>query len=186
MITPSIKGVLNIESRNSVPEEKIHQVKNLEVLLFTRLKNHICNRIGNKKHDHWCLAFTKDNIPRVAAALVYFDHVKKDLYSANENTTLLVHPDDVFLLVTSSLEALEGSYLHYHHEEQVWVRAGKTVSSDMFDPICSLFNRNKTHLASAKSINLNNEVASYLYIKLSSRDNSNGSNILRSGYFEDL
>ena len=56
-----------------------------------------------KRHDHWCLVFTKDNIPRVAAALVYFDHVKKDLYRANENKTLLAHPDNVFLLVTSSL-----------------------------------------------------------------------------------
>mmetsp|Transcript_50639 Transcript_50639/g.99030 ORF Transcript_50639/g.99030 Transcript_50639/m.99030 type:complete len:187 (-) Transcript_50639:342-902(-) len=144
MLVRSICGVFNIERNEEIVRGKLHQVTKLEMLLCSRIEKHIRIRIKDiKKHNHWCLNFSRENIPRVAVAMVYFNHVKEDLDRANENTTLLSHPEENYIRVSDAQESLEECYTYYNKVEKTWIRAGKVAGSDRSDLPCNLKRRNE-------------------------------------------
>ena len=71
------------ESLNKLAEELIK-------ILQTRFERHVRLRISNQsKHNHWSSLWSRKNITIIAAIMVLFDHVKRDLNCLDEATTLL-------------------------------------------------------------------------------------------------
>ena len=66
------------------------------------------------------------------------------------------------------------------------MRAGKVAGSDLSDPRCDFKRRNATHFHAAKTTHLDSETSSEFYTCYPSITNPNHSNVLRSGFFEDL
>ena len=107
----------------------------LHDILQQRLTRHIQERVKDKsKHDHWVWTFARRNIGRVAAAMVAFGHVRKDLTTAKRDfeECLLagVSKGSFISIETIEVRNMEGCYLWYDTERECWVRSGKAVGAD--------------------------------------------------------
>ena len=119
----------------------------LEYLLKTRFERHIKTRVIDvTKHNHWCLNFTYENIPRLAAMMVFYNHTKTDLNRVDDRTTLLAHPEKYFIAVGDLCDQLDENYLHYDTIKHVCICSGKAAGSNISDPQASLQNREVKHV----------------------------------------
>ena len=92
-----------------------------------RLEEHIVRRIRDKsKHDHWCIHWIKKNLPVSIVIMMLYDHVKHDLQCLDEDATILCQPKN-FLMVSNVEANLQGAYLYYDHNNEVWIRSGKVT-----------------------------------------------------------
>ena len=158
----------------------------LALLLKARLEKHIKEKISNvSKHDHWCLEFTRCNLPRFAAMLVFFGHAMSDPSRATENTCLLRPPTGYFLVMDDA--ALEGCYVVHDSVEFNWIRSGKACGSNMSTPRAGLLNRwtgDRGHSMKAKTVTAND--TNLFAFSYPSWSNPKILKSTRRGYFEDL
>ena len=99
-------------------------------VLIQRLDSHISSRIIDKsKHSHWCLEWARKNIPQMSAIMTLFNHTKKDIECLDSCNTLLSQSSN-FLLATNSEAKLQGAYLYYDTNDEIWVRSGKVSHRD--------------------------------------------------------
>ena len=76
-----------------VNESLNKQAEELIKILQTRFERHVRLRISNQsKHNHWSSLWSIKNITIIAAIMVLFDHVKRDLSCLDESTILLSTP----------------------------------------------------------------------------------------------
>ena len=132
------------------------------------------------------MEFTRRNLSTLAAVMVLFGHVKRDVTSVGPLDSLLARTPAHFVPVQGEMEQLGGSYVWYDRENARWVRSGKAgpgVSA-------SLGNRGKDHRSGAM-LNTLESVDSLFYTSYPSRNATIGADdkersALRRGYFEDL
>jgi len=83
----------------------------------TRLQRHMAQRI----HDsHWSLTWFKVNMPRMAAPVTAFGHLKRSIQGIPSEC--LLAPQSRFLAVGGGTAKLEGCYLA--NDEEDWIRSG--------------------------------------------------------------
>ena len=117
-------------SRREINNECKRQADILKKVLIQRLDSHISSRIIDKsKHSHWCLEWARKNIPQMSAIMTLFNHTKKDIECLDSCNTLLSQSSN-FLLATNSEAKLQGAYLYYDTNDEIWVRSGKVSHRD--------------------------------------------------------
>lgn len=103
------------------------QADELIKILHIRFGRHLRLRITNRsKHNHWSLLWSRKNITVIAAIMVLFDHVKRDLSCLDEATTLLSIPGN-YLMIANVETNLQGAYLYYDMNDNKLIRSGKVT-----------------------------------------------------------
>jgi hypothetical protein len=154
-------------------------------VLWTRLDQHIQDRVPELKHAHWVFTeFVRMNLSRMAAIMVHFDHIQDDLEClvTRSNKCLLRNASssaNKFIPVedgTTAAKELEGSYLYYDTAGGDWIRSGKVVGR-AFDV------RHKEHRQCSL---LKESTSSKFYTTFPSRDATLDTQQTRQGHFENL
>ena len=87
--------------------------------------------------------FTKDNLTRFSAMVVYFGHAICSITTVTEDQCTLRNPSKSWILVDDA--AFEGSYLFFDTDSGNWIRSSKAVGSEKLSPRAGLLNREKGH-----------------------------------------
>ena len=70
--------------------ESLKKIDDLIKIIYTRFERHVRLRISNQSnHNYWSLLWLRKTITIIAAIMVLFDHVKRDLNCLDEATALL-------------------------------------------------------------------------------------------------
>ena len=156
-----------------VNESLTKQADELIKILHIRFERHLRLRITNRsKHNHWSLLWSRKNITVIAAIMVLFDHVKRDLSCLDESTTLLSTHGN-YLMIANVESNLQGAYLYYDMNDNKWIRSGK-VTGRGFDV------RHKEHQKKAKCHNHQSK----FYSRYPSLESKLSKSCSRKGAFE--
>ncbi len=150
-------------------------------ILWTRLDQHVKDRVPPTKHEHWVFDFVRMNLSRMAAVMVYFDHIQDDLEClvGRSNKCLLRNASNNFIPLkngTPAAKELEGCYLYYDTTGGDWIRSGKVIGRPFQV-------RHKEH---QKHSLLKESTSSRFYTTFPSRDATLDTQHTRQGYFENL
>ena len=90
----------------------------------------------------------------MAAVLVHNEHTKEELNNAYENTSLLSHPNKLFIAIRDIQKTLEGCYLHFDTVDHVFARSERAAGLDQSDPRCEFQNQDASHYCKAPETNI--------------------------------
>ena len=144
------KGVTFI----NVEERHLRESDVLVRAMEQRLDMHLAARVHKSKRRHWTVHFVRDNLARMAAAMMLTGHMCPHLASHDirERMLNLSSNDEMgaFSRIESSeLLDLEGSYLYFDTRKKKWVRSGKTSG---LGKNATFRGRGQQHIKNSRSI----------------------------------
>jgi hypothetical protein len=151
--------------------------------LNRHLEKHLHDRLDrqNTKSDHWVWKWVSQNLPRLAAFMVF-----AGLLCSSANDCLLQHAtnNEQSMFWKVNLENQDsckeaGSYLYYNRIRDMWVRSGKTTGKDRQIIVRHLEHSDKAKLKDLK------DVSSKFYHSYPSHC-ATYSNSTRRGFFDQL
>ena len=93
----------------------------LQVVLLTRLRDHIKQRIKDEKvRDHWCLGWAAKNMAHMADVMILFNPVKDEYKCLDSNIALLKSNND-FVSAEGDESDKQGAYMYFDQNNYNWI-----------------------------------------------------------------
>ena len=183
------QGKLIVEEDMSLVEEDISLVDNemsmkqeniLANMLTHRLTRHLNRRLKDSpaKKTYWVVGWVQKNVSIVAAMMIFFKMIKKDISCLDDSETLLNGPESF----ANAEKDLQGVYLYYDANDRVWIRSGK-VTDKARERNFEIRHKEHTQKAQARQLISN---TSRFYIAYPSNESPRSNSKAKRGIFETL
>ena len=123
-IRSSIKGV-NFDDVE-IDSEFCDRADKLLSALEMRFQFHVAGKVDKSRWNHFTLAFVKNNLPPMAAAMCLAGHIVEDIDAYGFEECLLKFPSGgVYEAMSDSLGTMEGCYLFFDMVKSFLIFSGK-------------------------------------------------------------